>query len=98
VFLGQRKPIVDLPLPVWERGYRVHGFWLDNQRMGHVGLSPRGFPVVYGWGLDDPSAKPRRPSEPPSCGETKSLMGAKRAVVRAFRHYYSWRFPASRGY
>jgi hypothetical protein len=32
----------DLPLPTWQRGHRVHGYWLDGQRLGHVGLSPRG--------------------------------------------------------
>ena len=43
----------DLPLPTWQRGHRVHGYWLDGQRMGHVGLSPRGLsPVVYGWAID----------------------------------------------
>ena len=97
MFLGSLKPVVDLPLPQWERGYRVHGFWLDNQRMGHVGLSPRGhFPVFYSWALDDPSAIPRRASDPPSVGICLTLPSAKRAVIRAFRHYYSWRFPASR--
>ncbi len=95
MLFGSHKPAVDLPLPKWERGYRVHGFWLGNQRMGHVGLPPRGFLVVYRWALDDASAVPIEASDPPSSGEAKSLRSAKRAVNRAFRHYYSWRFPAS---
>jgi hypothetical protein len=41
------RPRRDLPLPVWQRGpwqrgHRVHGYWLDGQRMGCVMLSPHG--------------------------------------------------------
>jgi hypothetical protein len=57
----------DLPLPVWERGHRIHGYWLDDgshgrQRVGHVALSPRGLgPVVYSWRF--PASRDRRPDE-----------------------------------
>lgn len=82
-------PKQDLPLPVWERGYRCHGYWLDGKRVGHVGLSPPGFPVTYSWALD---------SVPTAAGEADDLRLAKRAVARAFRKHYSWRFSASRGW
>jgi hypothetical protein len=84
------RPRHDLPLPTWQRGHRVHGYWLDGQRMGHVGLSPRGLsPVVYGWAID---------ASTDAWGEERTLRAAKRRVEAAFRWLYSWRFPASRGY
>jgi hypothetical protein len=47
------RPRRDLPLPSWQRGHRVHGYWLDGALMGHVGLSPRGLPPVdYSWTID----------------------------------------------
>lgn len=59
---------------------------------GHVGLSPRVVqPTEYTWALDDPNAAD-------AIGTAKTLRSAKRAVERAFRANYSWRFPASRGY
>src|ERR1700724_1393433 len=34
--------------PIWERGYRSHGYWRGIIRLGWVSLSPR--PVTdYGW-------------------------------------------------
>jgi len=27
--------------PHWERGYRCWGYWLDNERLGFIGLIPR---------------------------------------------------------
>ena len=108
MLLGTPQPVVDLPLPIWEHGYRVHGFWSRwvgnggrqfNQRMAHVGLTPHGHrPVVYTWALDDLSATPRTPDDPPSSGQAKTLRAAKRSVLRAYRHYYSWCFPKTRGY
>lgn len=88
-------PKKDLPLPVWERGHRGHGYWLreTNTRVGYVGLTPRCHrPVEYHWYLDGDATKP------PNEGTAKTLRSAKRAVERAFRANYSWRFPASRGY
>lgn len=91
-----RRPRHDLPLPTWQRGHRVHGYWLDGQRMGHVGLSPRGFrPVVYSWAID---AAQGQPEFGVTSGEERRLRAAKRRVEAAFRRLYSWRFPASRGY
>ena len=84
-------PKKDLPLPVWQHGYRCHGYWLDNNRVGFIGLSPRvgNIPVFYSWSLD------RVPAE---TGKCSTLRSAKRRVEAAFRKHYSWRFPASRGY
>lgn len=73
----------------------MHGYWLSDgpgppQRMGHVGLSPRAVqPIEYTWALDD-----RRAVN--ASGTATTLRAAKRAVERAFRANYSWRFPASR--
>lgn len=84
------NPKQDQPLPVWERGSRCHGYWLDKpvQRMGHVGLTPPGHPVMYSWALDATDDR----------GECTTLRAAKRRVEAMFRKRYSWRFPASRGY
>lgn len=64
-------------LPIWQHGHRVHGYWLGGQRVGHVGLSPRGLPpVVYMWGID---------ADADSCGEERTLRAAKRCVEAVFR-------------
>lgn len=90
------RPRRDLPLPTWQRGHRVHGYWLDGQRVGHVGLSSRRFPpVVYSWAIDSAQGRPEIEG---ACGEEETLRAAKRRVEAAFRRLYSWRFPASRGY
>jgi len=90
------RPRRDLRLPTWQRGHRVHGYWLDDQRVGHVALSPRGLPpVVYAWAIDTAQG---RPEICDACGEARTLRAAKRRVEAAFRRLYSWRFPASRGY
>jgi len=80
-------PRKDRPFPIWERGHRVHGYWLDAQRMGHVGLSPRGYKRVYSWGVD---------ADPKLRGEEPTLRAAKRRVEAAFRRAYSWMYPESR--
>ena len=81
------RPRRDLPLPAWQHGHRVHGYWLEGQRLGRVGLSPRGLPpVVYRWAIDAVAV---------ACGEERTLRAAKRRVEAAFRRLYSWRF---RGY
>ena len=62
--------------PHWERGYRVHGYWIGNVRIGWVGLPPgRGTwkQLGYGWGLDKPVVEGREPS----------LQKAKQAVEKA---------------
>ena len=40
--------------PHWEHGWRSHGFWIGNHRVGYVGLTPPGFTVAYSWSLDWP--------------------------------------------
>jgi hypothetical protein len=83
-----RCPRRDLPLPTWQRGHRVHGYWLDGQRLGHVGLSPRGLrPIVYTWAID---AAQGRSDVHDACGEARTLRTAKRRVEAAFRKLYSW--------
>jgi hypothetical protein len=76
-------------LPRWERGYRVHGLWFKdpNQRVGRVGLTPPGHPVVYSWGLD---------AVPEAYGECRTLAAAKRRVWSAFKKNYSWIFDGAR--
>jgi hypothetical protein len=93
----QAQPKIDRPLPVWEHGYRCHGYWLEDprQRVGHVGLTPPGYPLVYSWAID---ATEDRDDLSPCRGECTTLRAAKRKVEAAFRELYSWRFPASRGY
>lgn len=82
----------DLLLPVWQHGKRVHGYWLGEQRVGHVSLPPRGCPRAtvraYSWEID---------AAPDLRGEEPTLRAAKRRVEVAFRRVYSWRFPESRG-
>jgi hypothetical protein len=62
--------------PHWERGYRCHGYWLDGERMGWVGMSPRnrcGSSLYYWPYVGDYTA----------LGSYKTLKAAKRAVERA---------------
>lgn len=80
-------PRKDRSFPIWEHGHRVHGYWLDGQRMGHVGLSPRGYKRVYSWAVD---------ADPNLHGEESTLRAAKRRVEVAFRRAYSWMYPESR--
>lgn len=72
--------------PRWEHGFRCHGFWSGTDRLGHVGLSPRGFPVVYTWALDE---------VPSETGESFTLRAAKRRVEAAYRRHYSWHHRSS---
>ena len=61
--------------PRWQRGYRCHGLWTEHgQRLGYVGLSPPGHPVVYSWALD---------AVPEKHGECLTLRAAKRCVWAA---------------
>jgi hypothetical protein len=65
-------------MPRWERGYRCHGYWIENTRVGYVGLGPRGFfDGDYMWGLDGTQER----------GHAFSLRTAKRLVKQAYlRH------------
>lgn len=64
--------------PVWERGIRVHGFWLDNKRVGFVSL-PHGRvgSQGYGWSIGNLS------------GREETLKKAKRRVEAAFKEGHS---------
>lgn len=77
------KPLEDLPLPTWRREDLFHGYYLGKYHVGWIILW-RG---TYVWGMSQALEVG---------GETKKLAMAKRRVEAAFRHLYSWRFPASR--
>lgn len=65
-----------IPGARWERGYRCHGLWLGDQRLGYVSLGPPGlWDGLYMWNVD-------RPGPMPALGSTKTLKAAKRAVER----------------
>lgn len=59
--------------PRWERGYRVHGYWLGAERIGWIGLPPKRFASEYSFGID----KRLRAAE-----KSKSLNEAKLAVEK----------------
>lgn len=60
----------------WERGYRCHGLWNGNQRLGCVTLSPPGTkPFEYGWFVDGTSL----------AGRVATLRQAKRMVEQRVR-------------
>ncbi len=61
---------------IWQRGYRVHGYWTqDDVRIGWIGLSPRFVkPVLY-------TAHVESQSEP--LGTFRKLRQAKKAVELA---------------
>ena len=72
--------------PHWERGFRCHGYWNGDKRVGWVGLPPR-LPSLnsraktdgYRWGLDSDDLQ-----TPPQRKSFKTLKAAKRAVDRAY--------------
>lgn len=86
--LTNRVPLEGLVMPKWERGYRCHGFWVDNIRVGHVSLGPRGFYAGdYGWELDGTQER----------GYAFSLRAAKRLVTQAYlRHNGLMSRPATK--
>lgn len=71
----------DTVIPQWERGYRVHGYWLGSIRLGMVGL-PLGREAIakygYVWRYD-------RDGEEHIEGRAKTLRAAKREVEREYR-------------
>lgn len=64
--------------PHWERGYRCHGYWRGQTRVGHVAIGPRGyFDGIYLWSVDvGPGPLPE--------GTARSLRTAKNRVEQ---HY-----------
>ena len=66
---------VDLAQPVWERGKRVHGYWIGTDRVGHVGLKQGRLPKRGGYFWE-------------CCGQEgreDTLRRAKKAVERAYK-------------
>jgi hypothetical protein len=79
--------------PVWEHGFRCHGYWLGVKRVGWVGLSPRVGPDRgsvkfngYGWGVVAPTGEYVE-------GKTKTLKAAKRRVEREYARLYAGGAP-----
>ena len=69
--------------PHWERGYRCHGYWLGEQRVGVVGISHgKGAAQKYGysWRMDY-----WHHNTPERCVPT--LRAAKRAVEKAYEDW-----------
>ena len=58
--------------PVWERGYRSHGYWLGKQRLGKVTLDGQGNSAArYRWESGN------------RAGNSQTLREAKQAVEQA---------------
>lgn len=73
--------------PVWERGYRCHGFWIGTKRLGVVGYGPgKGAAKAggYTWEYGPPSAD-GQPSRRYRKGWAIDLATAKRRVAKAHR-------------
>jgi hypothetical protein len=74
---------MDDETPRWERGHRVHGYWLGMVRVGWVGL-PQGRGSAskegYGWECDPPG-------QTPVTGHADTLKKAKRAVEDEYRRH-----------
>ena len=69
--------------PRWEHGYRCHGYWLGEKRVGFVGIGPSGFWTEkdgYSWNFDLPEFDAKK-------GTAKSLREAKKAVEEAYKQY-----------
>lgn len=68
-----------MDLPHWERGYRVHGYWLGMVRVGWVSLPPgRVAEYGYGWGVNHPSGRFAE-------GRAPTLKEAKKLVETAYQ-------------
>lgn len=65
--------------PVWEHGYRCHGYWLGTRRVGSVGLTPRVGPLRYIWTVFG------------ATGTTARLAAAKRKVERLWNRVETYR-------
>lgn len=65
-------------MPHWEHGYRCHGYWLGEERIGFVGLASgrlSDYYAPYSWYCEVPGKR--------RSGWVSSLRAAKRAVERA---------------
>lgn len=57
----------------WERGYRSHGYWKGDQRLGFIGIAPYGLhDGIYAWSIDETGEE----------GHAHSLRSAKRTVEK----------------
>lgn len=68
--------------PVWEHGYRCHGYWLGDRQIGRVSIGPRGWwkpSDGYSWCLQSDSLQ-----HPPVRKPCMTLAAAKRAVEREY--------------
>lgn len=86
-----RPGVAGLPRAHWEHGYRGHGLWIGNARLGYVGLRPKGaWDGVYRWHVEVPGS----PGSSLVAGEARSLRAAKRLVERsaipAFAAHEAW--------
>lgn len=70
--------------PVWERGFRCHGYWVGVDRVGAVALPPGqnwGTPqrLIYRCWID---------CKPDEIWEYKTLRAAKRRVEEEYKRHY----------
>lgn len=70
--MARKKPITE---PHWEHGYRVHGYWLGQIRLGRVSRPPGKSAPDYGWFVDGTKEE----------GRCKTLREAKSIVERKAR-------------
>lgn len=71
-------------IPRWERGWRVHGYWLGMLRVGWVGKPPgrNCAKEGYSWHLSCPDRKEIE-------GKAATLKQAKKMVERHYRRRQS---------
>lgn len=69
--------------PIWEKGYRCHGYWLKTVRLGAVTLPPPGFGPIddYGWTFKDPKDRTGKVHD----GRCKTLREGKAIVEQLYR-------------
>lgn len=83
-----------LPTPVWEHGYRCHGYWIGITRVGWVSIGPRPNRVEitgHSWGVVHPVTGGYIE------GRCLTLRRAKRAVEKKYREVYNEKPPAIAG-
>jgi hypothetical protein len=64
--------------PVWERGYRSHGYWLGKERVGKVALDGDADGAArYGWESGNRAGKSNTLREAKQAVEQAVLIGAR---------------------
>lgn len=74
--------MLDDEKPKWEKGVKVHGYWLGAKRLGWVGLPPGHGTATregYGWGFEGSSEVTMTE------GHAETLRKAKQAVEHQYR-------------